>query len=114
VAVNKLDLVPDGERDALLAGIARRLRPSVKQVGTSDGRLPIAVALGLGAAAEDDLAARPSLHELDGEHDHDDFDSFVLQLGAIADPAALAQRLEAVIARHDILRVKGFLAVAGA
>ena len=45
-----------------------------------------AVALGLAAAAEDDLAARPSLHELEGEHDHDDFESFVVDRGPVAEP----------------------------
>ena len=30
------------------------------------------------AGAEDDLAARPSHHDAEGEHDHDDFDTFVV------------------------------------
>src|SRR3954463_7144435 len=70
VVVNKLDLVAEGDRAALIASIAARLRPGVKQVATSDGKLALAVALGLGAAAEDDLASRPSIHELEDEHDH--------------------------------------------
>ena len=44
------------------------------------------VLLGLGAAAEDDLAARPSHHDaLDGAHEHDDFESFVVALPEIDD-----------------------------
>jgi len=72
-----------------------------------------AVALGLAAAAEDDLAARPSLHELEGEHDHDDFESFVVDSGPVADIAAFRARLAAVIRAHDVLRVKGFVDVPG-
>jgi cobalamin biosynthesis protein CobW len=72
-----------------------------------------AVALGLAAAVEDDLAARPSLHELEGEHDHDDFESFVVDSGPVADIAAFRARLAAVIRAHDVLRVKGFVDVPG-
>ena len=71
------------------------------------------VALGLAAAAEDDLAARPSLHDLAGEHDHDDFDSFVVTLGPVADGDAFLARLRAAIRAHDVLRVKGFVDVPG-
>ena len=70
--------------------IAARLRPGVKLVAARARRgSPPAVALGLAAAAEDDLAARPSLHELEGEHDHDDFESFVVSRGPVADADAL-------------------------
>src|SRR5258708_24441229 len=60
VVVNKMDLVAESDPPALLASLAARLRPAVKQVATSDGKLARAVALGLGAAAEDDLANRPA------------------------------------------------------
>jgi cobalamin biosynthesis protein CobW len=72
------------------------------------------VLLGLHAAAEDDLAARPSHHEAEGaDHNHDDFESFPLRLDPLASPQALTERLLRAIEQHDILRVKGFLAVAG-
>jgi cobalamin biosynthesis protein CobW len=67
------------------------------------------VALGLAAAAEDDLAARPSLHDLEAEHDHDDFESFVVTSGAVEDGDAFIARLRAAIDLHDVLRVKGFV-----
>jgi cobalamin biosynthesis protein CobW len=114
VVVNKLDLVADEDRPALLAAIGARLRPAVKQIATADGRLSLQVALGLGAAAEDDLASRPSHHDLEAGHDHDDFDSFVLHFGAIADPVRLTRQLGELVAAHDILRIKGFVAVDGA
>ena len=37
----------------------------------------------------------------------------MVALPEIADPAALVSRLRAAIAAHDILRLKGFAAVAG-
>jgi len=113
VILNKTDLVPADPLAALKADIAARLRPAVKIVTAEAGRVAPAVALGLAAAAEGDLAARPSLHDGAGAHDHDDFASFVVARGPVADPAAFAGRLAAVIAAHDVLRVKGFLAVPG-
>jgi cobalamin biosynthesis protein CobW len=113
VVLNKIDLVAPSELAALRADIAARLRPGVRLVETRDGRLAPQVALGIEAAAEDDLATRPSVHELEGEHDHDDFDSFVLTCEPVADDAAFRVRLIAAIRTHDILRVKGFVAMPG-
>jgi cobalamin biosynthesis protein CobW len=112
VILNKTDLLAAEQLAALRGDIEARLRPGVKLVCVEQGRIAPAVALGLAAAAEDDLAARPSIHELEGEHDHDDFDSFVVKAGAVA-PAAFRERLAAVIRAHDVLRVKGFLDVPG-
>jgi cobalamin biosynthesis protein CobW len=112
VILNKTDLVAPDALARLTQEIAARLRPGVRIVTARDGAVPPGIALGIDAAAEDDLAARPSVHELEGEHDHDDFDSFVVTLGATADDALLP-RLGAAIRAHDILRVKGFVAVPG-
>ena len=71
------------------------------------------VLLGLGAAAEDDLDSRPSHHDGMDDHEHDDFDSFVITLPELGTPDALLERLKETVQAHDILRVKGFLAIAG-
>jgi cobalamin biosynthesis protein CobW len=113
VILNKTDLVAPAELTGLRTEIAARLRPGVRLVETRDGRIAPGVALGLDAAAEDDLAARPSVHEIEGEHDHDDFDSFVVTVGPIADGQDFRGRLTAAIRAHDILRVKGFVDVSG-
>jgi cobalamin biosynthesis protein CobW len=72
--------------------------------------------LGVAAAAEDDMANRLSHHEMEGEvqHDHDDFVSFTVSLGEMAGKEALLDRVAAAIRDHDILRLKGFVALAGA
>src|SRR3954462_171242 len=113
VILNKTDLLDPAALAGLRAEIEARLRPGVKLVASEQGRVSPAVALGLAACAEDDLAARPSLHEAEGDHDHDDFDSFVLETGPVADPALLRARLRAAIRTQDILRVKGFVDVPG-
>ncbi len=79
----------------------------------SFGAIDATTLLGVDAAAEDDLASRPSHHDLEDEHDHDDFDSFHVELPELASAQSLLDKLAGTIARHDILRVKGFLAVAG-
>src|SRR5438874_4823046 len=113
VILNKTDLLDPALLARLRRDIEARLRPGVKVIAAEQGRVAPAVMLGLDAAAEDDLASRPSIHELEDEHDHDDFDSFVVHTGAVADPAAFRDRLAAVIRAHDVLRVKGFLDVPG-
>jgi cobalamin biosynthesis protein CobW len=111
VILNKTDLVDAATLAGLQGRLAAQLRPGVRLVSARNGRLPAAVALGLGAAAEDDLAARPSIHEAEGAHDHDDFDSFVVGRGPVGDPDAFCRILAATIRDHDVLRLKGFVEV---
>ncbi len=112
VVVNKLDLLNEGDMDTVLAAIRKEIRPEVKIVKISHGEINASVLLGLGAAAEDDLDSRPSHHDDGHEHDHDDFESFAVDLGEIANPETFIDKLLPIVAEHDILRVKGFAAVA--
>ena len=93
--------------------IGSMLRPAVKRVVAREGAVDPAVLLGLGAAAEDDLDSRPSHLDEAGEHDHDDFTTFSVELGEVDCPDTLAGRIARAVAAHGILRVKGFAAVAG-
>jgi cobalamin biosynthesis protein CobW len=114
VVLNKADRVDEATLARVRAEVAEHLRPAVKTVVSTQGAVAPDVLLGLGAAAEDDLDSRRSHHEEEGDdHDHDEFESFVVTLPAIADPAELEARIRATAAAHDILRVKGFLDVAG-
>src|SRR5438874_3746400 len=65
VILNKTDLIAAERVPALSREVEAQLRPGVKLVSASEGRVPPRVALGLAAAAEDDLASRPSVHELE-------------------------------------------------
>lgn len=114
VVLNKRDLLDGGARARVEGAIAANLRPGVKLVASEHGRVPVSALLGIDAAAEDDLASRKSCHDaLGGAHDHDDFTSFAMTLPPVADADGLIARLAAIVARHDILRVKGFLDVPG-
>ncbi len=113
VVLNKTDLLEAGRLPGLRDEIAAAAGRPVRMIATSEGTVDPAVVLGLDAAAEDDLAARPSHHDGEEDHEHDDFESFDLALGEIGSPSAFAARLARVAAAHDILRIKGFAAVAG-
>lgn len=113
VILNKSDLLDPARLASVESAVAASLPRAVKILAAREGVVDPAVLLGLGAAAEDDLAARPSHHDGLDEHEHDDFDSFVVELPEQGDPEALLARLKALVEAHDILRVKGFLAVAG-
>jgi len=113
VVLNKADLVDKDQIEALKAQIAGAVPRAVKIAPAREGAIGADILLGIGAAAEDDLSARPSHHDAEGEHDHDDFDTFVVTVPAVRDPDALIDRLVAATREHDILRVKGFVEVAG-
>jgi len=113
VILNKADLMSAEQRKDVTAEIGKTLPRAVKVVETQNGQVPIAVLLGLGAGAEGDLASRPSHHDLEGEHDHDDFDTFIVDLPAFDSPQAAVDRLAKAAAAHDVLRMKGFVDIAG-
>ena len=114
VVLNKADLLGRDDLARLEAEIVAAVPRAVRVVHTTEGRLDPAILLGLGAAAEADLAARPSHHDaLDGEHEHDDFESFVVPVGEIAAPEAWVAGLRRVAEQYDVLRMKGFAAVRG-
>lgn len=111
--LNKIDLVAPERLAALRREIGARLRPGVGLVAARDGMVAPEVALGLAAAAEDDLATRPSVHDLEAAHDHDDFESFVVALGVVTDSEAFLARLRAAIRGYGVLRLKGFVDLPG-
>jgi cobalamin biosynthesis protein CobW len=113
VVLNKRDLLDAAGLDRAIASVMRALPRTVKIVTVTDGKVDPAALLGLGIGTEDDIANRRTRHDAEEEHDHDDFDSFVVPLPEITDPAALAARVAAVADTHDVFRVKGFVPVAG-
>ena len=113
VILNKADQMDPMTRAAAAQAVTDKLRPSVKVVPAIYGAIDARILLGVGAAAEDDLAGRPSLHDAEGEHDHDDFESFHVELPELGSAQKLLEAIAAAVSTYDILRIKGFLAVAG-
>ena len=113
VVLNKRDLLDAPGAEKAIAAIMRALPRAVKIVPIANGKVDPTALLGLGIGTEDDIANRRTRHDAELEHDHDDFESFVLPLPEISDPASLAARIAAAAADASVLRVKGFAAVAG-
>jgi len=113
VILNKADLVdPDRLAKARLTVLAESTR-SIPVLEATEGRIDPRVVLGLAAAAENDLDARPSHHENHDAHDHDDFETIVVTLPSDANAEAIVVRMEAIARDHCVLRAKGYVAVAG-
>ncbi len=113
VILNKTDLVEPDRLGALRRDLEARLRPGVKLIDAIAGRVAPAVALGLAAAAEDDLAARPSCHDLEEEHDHDDFDELCRRAWTDCRRRRVPRPAPGADPRPRRARVKGFLDVPG-
>jgi cobalamin biosynthesis protein CobW len=113
VILNKIDLVDAAGRAAAKAAILAESPKGAPVIETEEGRVDPRVLIGLGAAAETDLAARPSHHDGAEGHDHDDFESFVLDAPVWPAPEAAAAAVETAMRAAGALRVKGFVAVAG-
>src|SRR3954447_6962052 len=111
ILLNKTDLMDGPERARVQKEIGEQAPRAVKVVETAHGRVDPALVLGLSAAAESDLAARPSHHETAEDHDHDDFESVALHLGARDWAETLAARLGRAAEAAGVLRLKGFAAV---
>lgn len=113
VLMTKADLVgPAGIEQARAMINEASVRP-LPMVEITEGAIDPRVILGLNAAAEDDLAARPSHHDTPHDHDHDDFESIIIDLPEQSDPEQLVSRIEAMAKAQNILRVKGYVAVEG-
>src|SRR6266478_3322032 len=113
VVLNKRDLLGSQGLAQAMAALAGALPLAVKVIAVADGKVNPMALLGLGVGTEDDIERRRTRHDDEAEHDHDDFETFVVRLPEIADPAALARRVAELAAASNILRVKGFAAVAG-
>ena len=113
VIANKADLVEDADWSLIEARIQKELRPGVRTVRAFEAAVPLDVLIGQSAAAEDDLDSRKSHHDNGEDHEHDDFTSFHVEIPEQSDPEALITRLKQVVAQHRVLRVKGFVDIAG-
>ena len=115
IVLSKTDLVGEGELNTLSDQLKGQIRAGTKMIASRFGAVDMAALFGLDAAAESDLHNRLSHHEMEGEeqHDHDDFESFIVELGEVASRDALVSKIEALVPEHDVLRLKGFAAIKG-
>jgi cobalamin biosynthesis protein CobW len=118
IVLSKTDLVSKEGLEAIEADVRSATSRSVKMIHSSQDNTPGAdILLGLGVGSESDLVARRSHHDVhheDGhEHDHDEFESFVVAGSSVSDVKTMVGQLAELIEAHDVLRLKGFIEVAG-
>ena len=113
VLLTKSDLASEAEKQKARTLIAEAAPRALPVIEVTDGQIDPRLILGLDAAAEDDLKARPSHHDGAPEHDHEDFDSAVFTIAELATPHDLTARVERLAKEHHVLRVKGYAVVSG-
>ena len=113
ILLSKADLAGEAGLATARAVISAELTRTVPMLAMTEGVIDPRVILGLNAAAEDDLAARPSHHDGEDGHEHDDFNTVVIDLPEVTDTEALAAAITRLAEEQAILRVKGHVAVVG-
>lgn len=113
VLLTKADLVDK----AMLAHARQIIRDEAPRqipiLPIAEGQIDPRIVLGIGAAAEDDLEARPSHHDGFDDHEHDDFETLMVDLDEVVDADALLLQLSRLATEMKTLRIKGYLAVQG-
>ncbi|CDZ29877.1 Cobalamin biosynthesis protein CobW [Neorhizobium galegae bv. officinalis] len=112
IVLTKSDLLDAAGLATARDRVAAHLPRAVKIVSAANGAIDPAVLIGLGLAVEDDIENRKTHHDDELDHDHDDFDSFVVDLAAVTDAESLATRISATAEAENVLRIKGFVEVA--
>jgi cobalamin biosynthesis protein CobW len=113
VLLTKADLAGKAGLEAAKLAIAAETPRAVPMLSVTDGAIDPQLILGLNAAAEDDLAARPSHHDSEEDHEHDDFASVVIDLPEVGDIDELVASIARLAREQNVLRAKGYLAVKG-
>ena len=113
ILLSKADLAGEAGLQTARDIISAEMTRTVPMLSMTEGVIDPRVILGLNAAAEDDLAARPSHHDGHDDHEHDDFDTIVVDLPEVTDPEALSAAIQRLATEQKILRVKGHIAVPG-
>jgi cobalamin biosynthesis protein CobW len=113
VLLTKADLAGEAGLAAAKLAISAEAPRTVPMLAVSEGAIDPQLLLGLNAAAEDDLAARPSHHDGEDDHEHDDFASVVVDLPEVTDIDALVASIGRLAREQNVLRAKGFIAVKG-
>jgi len=107
VLLSKADLAGDAGLAKARSIVEAEAPRKLPILPLTEGQIDPRVVLGLGAAA------RPSHHDGHDDHEHDDFDTVVIDLPEIEDADTLVNAITHLAREQDILRVKGYVAIVG-
>ncbi len=112
VLLTKVDLVEEATRTKVEEWLTQQLPKGVKIVPCRDGEINPNLLLGFNAAVEDNLDNRPSHHDTEEDHDHDDEINSVQFISEQEfEPKALISKLQTLVQTQEIYRIKGFVNV---
>jgi cobalamin biosynthesis protein CobW len=114
VVLTKTDLIDAAQRQQVEALVREEIPASVKIVAAQHGAIDLDILLGLNSASEDTIHLRPNHHgdHEDDDHDHEAFDSVLVEL-PVVDQQILLDTLQQLVEQHTIYRIKGFVALPG-
>lgn len=111
VLLTKADQVDEATREKVKTWLQKKVPQSICIVPCYQGEVGRGL-LGFKAAVEENLATRPSHHDHEEEHEHDDgINSVQLILDEAFEPKKLMQCLDQLFNEAEIYRVKGFVNV---
>lgn len=112
VLLTKVDLVDAQTQTKVQNWLKEQLPQGVKIVPCHEGEINPDLLLGFNAAVEDNLETRPSHHDTEEDHEHDEeINSVHLILNQSFDLKALTAKLKQLVQEQEIYRIKGFVAV---
>ena len=103
--INQVDLL---KSKSIINNIKNNPKPIIEVI---NGKINPKILLSLQSEAENDLKSRPSHHDNEEEHDHEDFESIVLNLDEIEDAKEICKKIERLTEDYEILRIKGYLSI---
>lgn len=112
VLLTKVDRVDAQTQARVQQQLKQELPDSVKIIPCKAGQVSPDLLLGFNAAVEDNLNSRPSHHDSEPDHEHDeDINSVQVLINEAFDPTSLVNRLKQLVQQQEIYRIKGFVAV---
>ena len=110
VLLSKVDDLTDAQLREVEAIVKAHTQPGVQLLRLQPDQLDVNLLLGMRCAVEDVVDARRTHHDEEEDHDHDSFDSVPLSL-QVSDRQRLLAALADLVQKHEIYRVKGFVAL---
>ena len=112
VLLTKVDQIDLATQTKVQNWLQHQLPIGVKIVPCHKGEINPDLLLGFNAAVEDHLDSRPSHHDTEEDHDHDDdINAVHIVIDEKFEPQALIHQLSALVQEQEIYRIKGFVAV---
>ncbi|NJO42736.1 MAG: cobalamin biosynthesis protein CobW [Cyanobacteria bacterium CRU_2_1] len=112
VLLTKVDRVDLPTQTKIQQWLRQELSRSVKIVPCQQGQINPDLLWGFNARVEENLDDRPSHHDTEDDHEHDDdINSVQIFTEKTFEPSTLVNHLQTLVEHQEIYRIKGFVAV---